>query len=382
MTALSPETRALLDGLAQTAAAPLAAARTAPPGLYRSPEIHRLEIERIFKRDWVSPGLAAELAAPGQYLTFSIGDQTIFTVRGRDGSLRSFANVCRHRMMRLLEGAGQVARITCPYHAWSYDLDGRLVGAPHMEKSEGFDKKAICLPEYRTEIWQGWIYVTLNPQAPPVAQLLAALEPVVAPYRMAGYRPVVRQDHCWKTNWKLLCENFMEGYHLPVAHRATVGAWFPVEDTTFPAASAEAFAYQTFTKDENAKYGRAHPDNKVLTGAQRYSSVMPTIFPTHMYVLAPDHLWYLSLRPQGPGEVQVRFGVALAPEVDDALGAAREAWLGELVDFFGRVNEEDRGVVEGIYQGALTPSAERGRYSWLERELHDFAKYLQARLGD
>jgi phenylpropionate dioxygenase-like ring-hydroxylating dioxygenase large terminal subunit len=172
----------------------------------------------------------------------------------------------------------------------------------------------------------------------------------------------------------------MEGYHLPVAHRRTVGAWFPADDTEFPAAPFDAFTYQTFTKDENAKYGRAHPDNRRLQGRWRYTSVMPTIYPTLMYVLAPDHMWYLSLRPRSVDEVHVRFGAALAPEVLATL-PDRETFFKETVDFFDRVNAEDKVVVEAIHQSTKAPLAAPGPLSWLEREIHDFQGYLSRRLG-
>lgn len=371
-----------LDTLAAVAAAPFSQADTIPPLLYWSEDVHRLELERIFAREWLCPGLAADIPQAGDYVTFSIGDQPVFTVRGQDGVVRSFSNVCLHRMMPLVEGRGGCGtRIVCPYHAWTYDTQGKVIGAGHMGgRDPAFEKKQYRLTEIRTEIWQGWIYVTLNPDALSVASLLAPLLPVVGPYEMAGYIPVVHQDHVWKTNWKLLNENFMEGYHLPVAHKATVGAWFPVEDTEFPEDVHDAFTFQTFTKDENARYGRAHPSNTRLQGKWRHTSVLPTIFPSHMYVLAPDHLWYLSLRPAGPGEVMLRFGIALAPEVHAALGEGRDAWVAELADFFDRVNAEDKVVVEGIYQGSKAPLARRGPLSWLEREIHDFARYLASRL--
>ena len=102
---------------------------------------------------------------------------------------------------------------------------------------------------------------------------------------------------------------------------------------------------------------------------------MPTVFPTHMYVLAPDHLWYLSLRPKALGEVHVRFGAALAPEVMETLNDP-QTFIGEMVDFFDRVNAEDRVVVEGLYEGTGAPLAQPGRLSWVEREIHDFIRYL------
>lgn len=370
----------LLADLCRQAALPLGEARTMPPALYTSPAVHELERERIFAREWLCPGLAADIPDPGDYLTFSIGEEPVFTIRDADGAIRSFSNVCRHRMMVLLEGRGHRRRIVCPYHAWTYGLDGALIGAGHMQRTEGFDKRCYGLPEIRTEIWNGWIYITLDPNARPVADLLVPLAQVVDRYRIADYVPVAHQDHVWDTNWKLLTENFMEGYHLPVAHRETVGAWFPAEETEFPAEVFEAFTYQTFIKDETARYGRAHPDNRHLDGRWRHTSVMPTVYPTHMYVLAPDHLWYLSLRPKGVGKVEVRFGVALAPEVYRSL-EDRDAWVSELVQFFDRVNAEDRRVVEGIYLGAKSSLAASGPLSWLEREIHDFMGYLARRLA-
>jgi choline monooxygenase len=373
---------ALLSGLHEVARSPLEEAFTIPPAIYSSPEIHVLEAQRIFATDWLCPGLAADIPNPCDYITYAINDQPIFVIRGKDGAIRAFSNVCLHRMMTLLEKDGNCGRITCPYHGWTYDTEGRVIGAGHMgHRDPEFDKKGYRLPELRTEIWHGWIYVTLNKDAPPVAKLLAELDSQIARYRLADYVSVARQDHVWKTNWKLLTENFMEGYHLPVAHKATVGAWMPIDSVGFPDKVYDAFTWQTFTKDENAKYGRAHPDNKHLEGEWRYTTVMPTVFPSHMYVLAPDHMWYLSLRPKSVDEVHVRFGLALAPEVNTALGDTRDQWLAEVITFFDKVNAEDKYVVEGIAVGSRAPLARPGPLSWLEREVHDFARYLDRRLN-
>jgi phenylpropionate dioxygenase-like ring-hydroxylating dioxygenase large terminal subunit len=380
--ALSPHAREILRGLGHVAHATLEEAFTVPPAIYSDEEIARLEQERIFKRDWVSPGLAADIPNVGDYITWSVADQPIYVIRCKDGAVRAYANVCLHRMMTLVQGRGCTQRITCPYHGWTYDTEGRVIGAGHMAgRDPEFDKRGYRLPEIRTEIWQGWIYVTLNPNAPPVAELLKELEPEVARYRLDRYIALAQQDHLWETNWKLLTENFMESYHLPVAHRETVGAWCPIEDTKFPEKVYEAFSWQTFEKDENARYGRAHPDNKHLEGVWRYRSLMPTVFPSHMYVLAPDHMWYLSLMPKGPHQVHVRFGLALAPEVHAALGSGLAAWTEEVLKFFDKVNAEDRFVVEGIHRGSASPLARPGPFSWLEREIHDFARYLDRRLN-
>jgi len=371
---------ALLRQLADLAGTPLGQATGMPAELYHRADVLELERECIFAREWLCPGLAADVPNPGDHITFSINDQPVFVIRGHDGQIRSFSNVCLHRMMRLVEDRGSCRTVVCPYHGWSYDLHGRLLGAPHMKQSPGFQPVNLGLPAIRTEIWEGWIYVTLDPEAPSIRERLAPLRDLVGRYGMAGYVPIVTEDYVWSTNWKLLTENFMESYHLPVAHRKTLGTWLPLEDIEFPAETHDAFTFETFTKDETARYGRAHPANTRLEGRWRYTSVMPTVYPTHMYVLAPDHLWYLSLRPKSVAEVHVRFGAALAPEVLDAL-ESREEFTRELVAFFHRVNDEDRFVVEGIYAGSRAPLARPGPRSWLEREIHDFVGYLARRLA-
>ncbi len=382
MTYGVPSGDKLLAHLGKVASGPFEDATSAEPELYWNEEVAEAEDRNIFRKDWVCPGLAAEIPKTGDYMTFSVAGEPIFCIRDKTGEVKTYSNVCRHRMMQLLDGKGTTSRVVCPYHAWSYDLNGQLIGAGHMERSKGFNKKDVCLPEIRTEIWNGWIYVTLNPDAQSVSEALAPLHDVVSRYGMENYVPVVREEHIWKTNWKLLAENFMEGYHLPVAHKATVGAWFALDETVFPDDAHDGFTFQIFAKTDNATYGRAHPDNTTLKDEWRNTSILPTVFPAHMYVLAPDHLWYLTLRPRGVGEVDVRFGVAIAPEVDAMLSYAdeREAWISELITFFEHVNTEDRQVVEGIYAGSRSSFAVPGRLSWLEREIHDFQKYLARRL--
>lgn len=379
---LSAHAHKILDGLKQVANSTLDEAFTVPPAIYSDSEIAALELTRIFKSDWVCPGLAADIPNEGDYLTWSVAGQPIYVIRTKDNIIRAFANVCLHRMMTLLTGKGCAHRITCPYHGWTYNTEGQVIGAGHMGKRDPeFDKKGYHLPEVRTEIWQGWIYVTLNSSAPSVAELLHDLEPEVSRFHLDKYIAVEQQDHLWNTNWKLLTENFMESYHLPVAHKATVGAWCPIEETKFPEHVNENFSWQTFEKDQTAKYGLAHADNHHLDGKWRYTSLMPTVFPSHMYVLAPDHMWYLTLMPAGVGQVHVRFGLALAPEVKSALGDGFEKWKADTLVFFDKVNAEDKFVVEGIHTGSASPLARSGPFSWMEREIHDFAKYLNRKMN-
>ena len=136
-----------LHNLRKIAAQPMEQATSLSPPLYWREDVADLEKGHIFRRDWVCAGLAADLPKAGDYLSYSVAGEPIFCIRDRAGSIRTFSNVCRHRMMRLVDGKGRAERITCPYHAWAYDLSGKLVGAGHMKDSMRFDRTKICLPE-------------------------------------------------------------------------------------------------------------------------------------------------------------------------------------------------------------------------------------------
>ena len=372
----------VLTSLKKLAATPLEAATAPPKAIYTLPDITAHEMDRIFASEWLCAGRADELPNPGDYMAFECGAQPLIIIRGADGALSARSNICRHRMMRLVEGRGNTRKFTCPYHAWTYNLEGQLVGAAYMDRTTCFNKSDIQLPAVRCEEYLGWIYVCLDPDVEPVAHMLADLTEKLLPYNMQDYVTIFTEDHVWDTNWKCLTENFMEGYHLPVAHRDTVGGHFLVEETQFDErGSFPHFTSQLFVKTGTAPVGTAHPDNTSLTGKWRNISVMPTVFPSHMYVLAPDHLWYLALQPDGPGRTRIRYGAALAPEVL-AAQSDPETYIAETKTFLDAVQLEDKNVVEGIFAGAKAPLSSPGPLSWLERENHEFTQYLARRLCD
>jgi len=375
------QTDRILRDLAAIADLPFEKATIAPPGLYVSDDILALEQEHIFAREWQCVGREADIPEPGDYITDMLCSQPVFTIRDKQGVIRSFANVCRHRMMQLLEGCGNTKRVACPYHNWAYGYDGKLTYAPHREYYADFDKADYCLHGVRTEIWQGFIYLTLNPDVESVAKRVAPINDIIDRFQVADYVPIITEDHVWDTNWKLLTENYMESYHLTKVHKSTVGGYFPVEDCVFPEQPPGAYTYSTFTKGEGAPYGRAHPDNTVLEGDWRHTNVLPTIFPAHMFTLAPDYMWYLSLRPKGPGQVHIRYGATLAPEVIAAM-MDPESEIQQAVEFLDTVNFEDRDVVEGAFRGARAPLTQPGPIHQLERPIHHFVSYLAERLTD
>lgn len=365
----------LAGELKKTAKLPVHRAFAMPPEIYTSEEWLGLEQRQIFTKAWLCAGREDAAPQPGDYFTYELAGNPVFVIRDNEKRLRAFSNVCLHRMMRLLNGSGNCKSIVCPYHAWTYDRQGQLTAAPFMKERQDFDMTALRLPEIRCEVWQGWVYLTLDPKTPSIAAHLAELTPYLADYEMAHYRQIISEDDVWNTNWKILTENFMEGYHLPVAHRKTLGGHFPVRETRFADKIHKNFTLQTFAKKQSAWVGNAHPANKKLQGEKRRTSVLVTVYPSHMYSLAPDHLWHLSLQPKGSGQVALRFGAALAPEVM-AHQPDLDAFIAKTLAFLRAVNEEDRTVVEGLHAGMLSTMAKPGPLCWLEREGHEFAGYL------
>ena len=192
---------------------PLEAAWTLPPRAYTSSDIFAEEISRIFYCDWICVARASQLPDPGDYLCVDLVDQPIVITRDSQGALRAMSRICLHRAMPLVADQGNAGRFVCPYHNWTYELDGRLRSAPMMEGAAGFDPAECRLPQLAVEVWQGFVFVNLRPDAPPLAPRLAGLAEQIDGYgfgdlQIAG---TLEFDSPW--NWKILVENFMEAYH-------------------------------------------------------------------------------------------------------------------------------------------------------------------------
>jgi phenylpropionate dioxygenase-like ring-hydroxylating dioxygenase large terminal subunit len=281
-------------------------------------------------------------------------------------------------MSTLLEGGGNVRTVTCPYHAWSYNLDGTLRGAPEMQRTPGFRRESYRLPAIRLEEWLGWVYVTLNPDVQPVAQRLEPLAKLIVHFGLEDYTETFRETHVWDTNWKLLAENYMESYHLPICHRGTVGPYTGLGEVECPPGDP-AFNIHWFPKEEGLAIGNAHPDNKRLKGRERKTSALISIYPSHLITLTPGYFWYLSLQPVSVDQVHMIYGGGFAPEfmADPNAGEFTETLKSLLVD----VNIEDRGCTEAVYRGLSAGLSKPGHLSHLERPVYDFAQYLASRTG-
>ena len=360
------------------AATPFEAASAIPKSAYTSPVFLDREIRDVFKQDWVCVGRSDMLAKPGDYLTYELAGQPIVVLRDSDGALRAMSNVCLHRMSTLLKGTGNTTTIKCPYHGWIYSLDGGLRGAPGMGLNTAFKREAYCLPQVRCADWLGWIMVSLNPDAAEPAQHYAEVEAMIGDFNMSGYRQLFHETHVWNTNWKVLAENFMESYHLPVCHAATVGGLSKLEEMVCPEGRA-AFNYHWILKDDSLPIALAHPENTRMKGERRRTTFLLAIYPSLMITLTPGYFWYLSLHPKGVGQVHITYGGGMSP--DFMADPEAEGMFQKAKALLDDVQVEDEKCTTRVYNGLCSDAARPGHLSHLERPIYDFATYLAGRVG-
>jgi phenylpropionate dioxygenase-like ring-hydroxylating dioxygenase large terminal subunit len=348
-------------------------ARALPPWAYTDPRFLALEEQRIFATRWVCVGRADALRETGDYLATSVADEPVIVIRGEDGAVRALSNVCRHRMSTLLEGRGNVRRIVCPYHAWTYNLDGSLRGAPAMERSASFCAGTVRLPAVRCEVWEGWLFLTLSDSAAPPSVTFAEVASLVEAYGMSTYVETFRDEMTWEGNWKLVAENFMESYHLPVCHSGTVGGSVSLrglEDTVL----RDDFNFHCILRDANNTLTTAHPANTRLTGDARRTTWVLALYPSLMITLSPGYFWYLCFAPDGTSRVRVLFGGGMAAEF--ASDPASTDLLGEARALTAAILAEDRRCVERVYRGMQSRLAEPGPLSHLESGNAHFARWV------
>jgi phenylpropionate dioxygenase-like ring-hydroxylating dioxygenase large terminal subunit len=229
-------------------------AQTLPPTCYTDGEFFEFEKEAVFNHEWLCVGRESWVANPGDYFTTSIVGEPVVVVRTREGELRAMSSVCQHRAMLVAEGCGNTHGFTCPYHHWSYALDGRLVGAPAMDRTVDFDKSRIRLPQFRVEVWLGFVFINFDAAAPALGSRLAAVGAAIAGWDVAraeGPRPQAATRYLF--NWKVMFENNNDGYHANRLHKGPLHDFVPSSLASIPQLPADTAGYYRLN-------GTTHPD--------------------------------------------------------------------------------------------------------------------------
>jgi phenylpropionate dioxygenase-like ring-hydroxylating dioxygenase large terminal subunit len=367
-----------------TSTAPIEIAETLPPACYTDAGFYAFEKEAVFNHEWLCVGREAWVANAGDYFTTTIIDEPIVVARTRQGELKAMSSVCQHRAMLVAEGAGNARGFVCPYHHWTYGLDGALVSAPAMEKTCGFDKSRFGLPAFRTEAWLGFVFVNFDPAAPPLAPRLTALAEALAPFDLAaaeGERPRQPGVHSW--NWKVMFENNNDGYHANRLHHGPLHDFVPSALATFPALPAETAGYLRFNgtthKDAsfNATQKALFPVFPGLGEADRHRMIFANVPPTLSLVVGPDLVIYLIVRATGPESLEMDTGVLTAPgsTADPAFGHKMAMNMAAAMEIIA----QDLHVDARVQRGLRSRFAVRGRYSWQEGAQSAFNGWLTPR---
>lgn len=382
----------LLAELCRIAELPFERSETLPPEAYTAPEFHAWEVEQIFHRDWLCVARADQVAEPGAYLRLDdVPDRPLVLTRDEDGVLHALSRVCRHRFMDVLPPEttaerGRLERLTCPYHTWTYRLNGefagRLAGAPLM-RAPGFDRAACGLPAHRLEEWNGFVMLNLDPGAPPLAPELSGLATALAGYGLAGWETActLRWDGV-PANWKVALENGCENYHHLGTHAATLEPVLPARATRVDDCDGRWFTMFTPASpsgpDGHGTPSTPFPPPPGLSFEQRSGMTIAGIFPNCLLALLPGNVVWGSWWPTGPATHDAVFRVLVPP------GTSRHrdmpGHLEAIRALLSRVQEEDLVAIRGVQRGlSAAPGPPAGRLSHLERPLWQFQRYLSAR---
>ena len=335
-------------------------ARTLPARYYTSPEVYAQEMRQLMDRRWLCVGRASGLAEPGDYVLQSIGRESIILLRDHEGMLRAFYNVCRHRGTRLCEQVrGQLSEtIQCPYHAWTYKLDGQLIGAPHMNEVKGFDKREYSLHRVPLHEWEGFLFLSLAASPEPFEQAFAPLLDRFRRFDLGSLRVGRRIEYDVRSNWKLIFQNYSECLHCPVIHPelASLMPYTSGENDLVAGPYLGGFMVISEPNASMTMTGRscALPIGDVPS-EERRRAYYYTIFPNLMLSIHPDYVVYYTLWPDGPERTHVVCEWLFHPDSFTAPGFNPD----DAVEFWDRTNRQDWHICElslaGISSRAYTP---------------------------
>jgi phenylpropionate dioxygenase-like ring-hydroxylating dioxygenase large terminal subunit len=362
-------------------------AETLPSELYTSEEFLSFEREAVFMREWLAVGRADRLAQPGDWFSIDLMGEPVIVLRDKAGEIGAMSGVCQHRGMQVCEGSGNDTTFKCPYHHWTYGQDGRLLGAPAMERASDFDKADHGLPQLRVEEWQGFIFVNFDRDAAPLSPTLDRYTPYLANYDVANtVCPGTFTLEGMPWNWKVMFENFNDGYHANRLHEY-VQDFCPSSMSAFP---------EPWTDDSNVIFrtaGYTHIDGGFnathrvimdvfpnLTDEERSRSTFALVPPMLCFGTAPDQCFFFLIRPTGAETIDVEIGYLFHPSaLDDPLFERKVALSDAGVQVFV---QQDQDATMKVQRGLRSRYAPRGRYSWQEESHVQFNRWLVQRYRD
>jgi phenylpropionate dioxygenase-like ring-hydroxylating dioxygenase large terminal subunit len=349
-----------------------------PGWLYFDPEFFEAE-KKAFLR--AAPQVVchiSEIQEPGEWRTLEYLGESVIVIRGDDGEIRAFSNVCRHRGSRLVDGNAGCARVlTCPYHAWSYARDGRLVGVPHRNEYPGLATENLGLFPVALEEWRGFLFVTLEPGAPSVAEMMAPYEDEVALYRFEELRAIGRVTlRPRQLNWKTIADNYSDGLHIPVGHPGLTrlfGRNYRIEAKAHVDKMEGDLVEKDSSNASERAYQRYLPPIDHLPPTHQRKWLYYKLFPNVAFDIYPDQVDFMQFLPVSATATVIREISYAVPDERREMKAVRHLnWR-----INRRVNAEDTELITRVQLGMQSPSYVAGPLGTSEVCLRSFAQKLR-----
>lgn len=383
----------ILAEIQRVAELSLAEATTLPPQAYTSQDFFDWEVEHLFRNDWVPLAHLSQLPAPGDFLNVDMLGEPLMVVHGKDGHVRALSRVCPHRAMDIMpegfghaadrKGCGHAHVFTCPYHAWSFDLSGRLKGAPEMQQSAGFEKSEWGLREFRCETWSGFVFVNFDGQAAPLVKRLGELSATLAPWQLDTMQLAIQMDWECPFNWKVLAENFMESYHHLAAHSKTLQPSMPARDTWNDRERPGYIQAHLPIKDsvaslmKTAECPEGFPVVPGLPDELRCKWQLFLVHPLMLLAVTQDRIIWYRMQPLGPDQMTLLTTTLVPPSTME-----HPSWpemLKEQTETLRAFHLEDMEMCTAVQRGFYSSGYQRGRLSYLEMSVWLIQRYLAAR---
>jgi phenylpropionate dioxygenase-like ring-hydroxylating dioxygenase large terminal subunit len=351
-----------------------------PQAAYCSPELFTLE-KALFRREWFLIGRVDQVGTPGSFYSIDVLGEPLLLTRDRQGEIHLFSRMCPHRGTELVEGCGHASLLVCPYHSWSFDLAGKLKGAPKMSEVTGFDRGAHSLRPVRFEIWEGFVFVDLEGTAAPLGERLTTLSAALAHSRLADF--VISKTIDWgelAIDWKVIAENSMECYHHLGTHSQSLQSRFPAElSWTSREHPDYVLTYSEPDADGETRQPRDKNRGDSTAGASTSAAPIVTIFPYAHFTARQEGGTYLQVLPLAAGRIHVRSHIMLPQSLTTSADAERILAMREartrtiMAEDFDICHRVQRTATSQLFR---TP----GRLSALEEPLHRLYRYLAPRL--
>lgn len=364
---MTPELQSIIEQYEPGAT--LETAQTPPSAWYTQSAVSQLERERVFGRSWQVVAAADQVREPGDYATANIAGEPVLVIRGEDGALRAFFNVCRHHAAEVVtQPCGNASSLRCPYHAWTYGLDGSLKTTPEFRGVEGFDKQHTGLVPIRVATWQAFVFVCLDESAPSLEAFLSDLVPRAAALDMSTLHWVERKTYEIRCNWKVFVDNYLDGgYHVPYIHKG-LGSVLSLRDYTIE--NGERFCEQA--SPISAEDGE--PETAAVRKGKK--AYYYWLYPNFMFNVYEGYMDTHIVLPAGVDRCRVVFDFYFADN-DSATADSRN----DSVAIADHIQDEDIGICESVQRGIESRAYDTGRLS-VRREAgeHLFHRLLYADL--